>query len=132
MNSKNLSRRRFLAAASAGTIAAVTSGTAGTYAASTSGKLAIKGGKAVRTKPFQSWPIWDRSAEKGIISILRSGDWFRGRGETVTEFEKAYADILGARRCVCTVNGTNALLTALHALDVGVGDGDLCGGAGEG
>ncbi|MHC4435308.1 MAG: DegT/DnrJ/EryC1/StrS family aminotransferase, partial [Planctomycetota bacterium] len=121
MNSKNLSRRKFLAA-SAGTIAAVTSGTAGTYAASTSAKLAIKGGKAVRTKPFQSWPIWDRSAEKGIISILRSGDWFRGRGETVTKFEKAYADILGAKRCVCTVNGTNSLLTALHVLDVGVGD----------
>ncbi len=29
---------------------------------------------------------------------------------------------MGAKRCVCTVNGTNALLTALHVLDVGVGD----------
>jgi len=122
MNSKNLSRRNFLAAASAGTIAAVTSGTAGAYAGSKAGKLAIKGGKAVRTKPFQSWPIWDRSAEKGIISILRSGNWFRGRGETVTKFENAYAEMLGAKRCVCTVNGTNSLLTAMHALDVGVGD----------
>jgi len=122
MNSKNLSRRNFLAAASAGTIAAVTSGPAGAYAGSKAGKLAIKGGKAVRTKPFQSWPIWDRSAEKGIISILRSGNWFRGRGETVTKFENAYAEILGAKRCVCTVNGTNSLLTAMHALDVGVGD----------
>jgi len=124
MNSKNLSRRNFLAAASAGTIAAVTSGTAGAYAgrAKKAGKLAIKGGKAVRTKPFQSWPIWDRSAEKDIISILRSGNWFRGRGETVTNFEKAYAELLGAKRCVCTMNGTNALLTAMHVLDIGVGD----------
>ena len=123
MSSENLSRRNFLAA-SAGTIAAVTSGTIPSFArrGSNAGKLAIKGGKPVRTKPFQSWPIWDKSAEKDVISILRSGDWFRGRGETVTKFEKAYADLLGAKRCVCTVNGTNALLTALHALDVGVGD----------
>ncbi|MHC4510730.1 MAG: DegT/DnrJ/EryC1/StrS family aminotransferase [Planctomycetota bacterium] len=45
-----------------------------------------------------------------------------GQGNTVTEFEQAYAKILGAKRCVCTVNGTNSLLTALHALDIGVGD----------
>ena len=124
MDRKNFSRREFLATASAGAVAAAASGTVPAFArrAKTAGKLAIKGGKPVRTKSFQSWPIWDRSAEKDIISILRSGDWFRGRGETVTKFEKAYAELLGARRCVCTVNGTNALLTAMHALDVGVGD----------
>jgi perosamine synthetase len=122
MNSKNLSRRNFLAAASAGTIAAVTSGTAGAYSRSKAGKLAIKGGKAVRTKPFQSWPIWDRSAEKDVVDVLRSGKWYRGAGDVVTKFEKAYAELLGVKRCVCTVNGTNSLLTAMHALDVGVGD----------
>ncbi len=121
---ENLSRREFLATASTGAVAAVTSGAVPAYAKRSrkSGKLAIKGGKAVRTKPFQSWPIWDRSAEKDIISILRSGNWFRGRGETVTKFEKAYASLLGAKRCICTFNGTNALLTAMHVLDVGVGD----------
>ena len=123
MNRKNLSRRDFLAAASVG-VAAVTSGTAPAYAGrgASAGKLAIAGGKAVRTKPFSKWPIWDRSAEEHVISILRSGNWFRGSGNTVTQFEKAYAELLGAKRCVCTVNGTNSLLTALHALDVGVGD----------
>ena len=121
---QNLTRRKFLATASTGAVAAVASGAIPAYAGRSrkAGKLAIKGGKAVRTKPFQSWPIWDRSAEKDIISILRSGNWFRGRGETVTKFENAYAELLGAKRCVCTVNGTNSLLTALHALDVGVGD----------
>jgi len=124
MITENLTRRKFLATASTGAVAAVASGAIPAYAGRSrkSGKLAIKGGKAVRTKPFQSWPIWDKSAEKDVISILRSGNWFRGRGEKVTEFEKAYADLLGAKRCVCTVNGTNSLLTALHALDVGVGD----------
>jgi dTDP-4-amino-4,6-dideoxygalactose transaminase len=57
-----------------------------------------------------------------VLSILRSGNWFRGRGNTVSQFEEKYANLLGAKRCVCTVNGTNALLTALHLLDVGVGD----------
>jgi len=124
MNTKNFSRREFLATASAGAVAAAASGTVPVLAGrgKTAGKLAIKGGNAVRTKPFQKWPVWNKSAEKDIVSILRSGNWFRGRGETVTKFERAYADLLGARRCVCTMNGTNALLTAMHVLDVGVGD----------
>jgi dTDP-4-amino-4,6-dideoxygalactose transaminase len=123
MNKQNFSRREFLATASAGAVAAA-SGTVPAFAGhgKTAGKLAIKGGKAVRTKPFHKWPIWDKSAEKDVIAILRSGNWFRGRGDTVTEFEKAYADLLGVKRCICTVNGTNALLTAMHVLDVGVGD----------
>jgi len=124
MNRKNLSRREFLATASAGTIAAMAAGAMPAYAkrGKTASTLAIKGGKPVRAKAFHGWPVWDKSAEEHVLSILRSGNWYRGQGNTVTEFEKAYADILGAKRCVCTVNGTNALLTALHALDVGVGD----------
>ncbi len=119
MNSKNLTRRAFLAATT-GTIAAVVTSRAPVYA--NTGKLAINGGKPVRAKKWPAWPQWDRSAEEHVISILRSGNWYRGQGNTVTQFEKAYAELLGAKRCVCTVNGTNALLTALHALDVGVGD----------
>jgi hypothetical protein len=119
MTRKHVSRRDFMTSASAGTIAAITSGTASAYAqrGKKTGKLAIRGGRAVRTKPFQSWPIWDRSAEKDILAILRSGNWFRGSGETVTQFEKAYADLLGAKRCVCTVNGASrqAFLAALRA-----------------
>ena len=124
MNRKNLTRRRFLAAASTGAIAVAVSGRAPAYgnASKTAGKPAILGGKAIRTKPFHGWPVWDKSAEEHILSILRSGNWYRGRGETVTEFEKKYAELLGVKRCICTMNGTNALLTAMHVLDVGVGD----------
>jgi len=124
MYKKNLSRRQFLAAASTGTVAAFASGTVPAYGnvSKKAGRPAILGGKPVRTKPFPGWPVWDRSAEESVLSILRSGNWFRGRGETVSEFEKKYAALIGAKRCVCTVNGTNALLTALHVLDIGVGD----------
>jgi len=113
-----------MSAASAGTLAAIASRTVPAYGnvSRSAGKLAIHGGRPVRTKPWPSWPIWDESAEESVLSILRSGNWFRGRGQTVSEFEAKYAQLLGAKRCVCTVNGTNALLTALHVLDIGVGD----------
>jgi len=124
MNENDLTRRQFMAAASVGTIAAVASESIPASAnPSTKGsKLAINGGKPVRTKPWPSWPIWDESAEESVLSILRSGIWCRLGGKTVSEFEKKYAELMGAKRCVCTVNGSNALLTALHVLDIGVGD----------
>ena len=86
------------------------------------GKPAILGGSPIRTKAFPQWPVWDRDAEAHVLSILRSGNWFRGRGDTVAQFEKAYAKLLGAKRALCTVNGTNSLLTAMNVLDIGVGD----------
>ena len=124
MNGENVTRRQFLATASASTMAAVASVGIPAYARAgrKAGKLAILGGKPVRTKSFPGWPVWDRSAEESVLSILRSGNWFRGRGKTVSEFEAKYAELMGVKRCVCTVNGTNALLTALHVLDIGVGD----------
>jgi len=124
MNSESLTRRRFLAAASTGAIAAMATGRIPAYAnaSRTASKPAILGGQALRTKPFPGWPNWYKDAEEPILSILRSGKWYRGQGHTVTQFEKAYAELLGVKRCVCTMNGTNALLSAMHVLDVGVGD----------
>ncbi|MHC4308932.1 MAG: DegT/DnrJ/EryC1/StrS family aminotransferase, partial [Planctomycetota bacterium] len=124
MNKEDLNRRQFLNAASAASLAAAASTAIPAYGSVSkkAGKPAILGGKPVRTKSFPSWPVWDKSAEESVLSILRSGNWFRGRGNTVTKFEEKYAKLMGAKRCVCTVNGTNALLTALHVLDVGVGD----------
>ncbi len=124
MNKKNISRRDFLTIASTGTIIAATSGKVGAFIkpSKNAGKAAILGGEAIRKKPFPGWPVWDKSAEKHVISILRSGKWYRGGATTVMEFEKKYAKLMGVKRCVCTMNGTNALLTAMHVLDIGVGD----------
>jgi len=124
MNKNKVTRRQFVTAASAGTIAAVASRAIPAYGnlGKKASKLAINGGQPVRTKPWPSWPVWDKSAEESVVSILRSGIWCRLGGETVFEFEKKYAELMGVKRCVCTVNGTNALLTALHVLDIGVGD----------
>lgn len=124
MDKNNVTRRQFLNTASAGAIASLAAGPILAYgrAGTTTSKLATLGGKPVRTKPWPSWPVWDPSAEESVLAILRSGNWYRGRGNTVSQFEEKYAALMGAKRCVCTVNGTNALLTAIHVLDIGVGD----------
>ena len=123
MNENNLTRLQFIAAASAGSLAAVASRTIPAYGniSKKASKLAILGGQPVRTKSFPGWPIWDRNAdEKLLLSVLRSGVW--SRNKVVAEFEKKYARLMGAKRCIGTTNGTNALLTSLHCLDVGIGD----------
>ena len=96
MDKGEMSRRKFLGAAGVGAMAVVYEGKVGMSANITknASKPAILGGKAVRTKSFQSWPIWDPGAEEHVLSILRSGNWFRGRGNTVTQFEKAYAELM--------------------------------------
>ena len=124
MNKSHTTRRQFLAATSAGVLATVAGRTIPAYANAgrKAGKAALLGGQPVRAKPFPAWPVWDKSAEESVLGVLRSGHWYRGSGNTVSQFEEKYAALLGAKRCVCTVNGTNALLTALHVLDVGFGD----------
>jgi dTDP-4-amino-4,6-dideoxygalactose transaminase len=124
MNKKDLNRRQFLNAASAASLAAAASKAIPAYGnvSKKAGKPAILGGKPVRTKSFPSWPVWDKSAEESVIEILRSGTWCRLGGKVVSKFEEKYAKLMGVKRCVCTVNGTNALLTALHVLNIGVGD----------
>jgi len=59
MNTNDLTRRQFLAAASAGSFAAVASHAVPAYAnvSSKAGKLAILGGQPVRTKHFSHWPL---------------------------------------------------------------------------
>jgi dTDP-4-amino-4,6-dideoxygalactose transaminase len=54
--------------------------------------------------------------------VLRSGRWYRGSGEQVPQFEKAYAELLGAKRCLATASGTTALIVGMHVLDVDAGD----------
>ncbi|MFC2087788.1 DegT/DnrJ/EryC1/StrS family aminotransferase [Bacteroidota bacterium] len=85
--------------------------------------LAILGGKPVRdrAKKWPGWPVWNPDTdEEQVIKVLRSGIW--SRRDVVTEFETKWAEINGAKRCLTTVNGTNAMICALRNLDVGGGD----------
>ena len=124
MNTNSFSRREFIATASSGAVAAVATGGVPAFGNvnKSAGTLAILGGTPVRTKGWSEWPIWDRDAEEEILSVLRSGNWFRLRGTKVVEFEKKYAELMGAKRCLATASGTTALLVALHVLGVDAGD----------
>lgn len=89
--------------------------------ATVTGTPAILGGQKLRTKEWPQWPIWDPATdEELIIKVLRSGKW--SRSKVVSEFEKKYAELIGAKRCLAVVNGTNALIAALVQLGIGGGD----------
>jgi perosamine synthetase len=125
MKMKNFSRRKFIASASAGTAGALfayTSPVFGNPNYTPATELAIKGGSPLRTDGWLQWPVWDADAEEPVLSVLRSGDWYRARGTKVDEFEKAYAELIGAKRALATASGTTALETALHVLGVDAGD----------
>jgi perosamine synthetase len=82
---------------------------------------AILGGDRIRTKGWPGWPIWNpRTDEELLLKVMRSGVW--SRHDVVTEFEKKWAETLGAKHCLTTVNGTNALICAVRNLDIGAGD----------
>ncbi|TWB38554.1 UDP-4-amino-4,6-dideoxy-N-acetyl-beta-L-altrosamine transaminase [Nitrospirillum pindoramense] len=55
-----------------------------------------------------------------VAAVLR-GDWLT-QGPTVSRFEQAFADVVGARHAIACANGTAALHLACMALDLGPGD----------
>jgi dTDP-4-amino-4,6-dideoxygalactose transaminase len=127
-----VSRRRFLGTVAAGAAALAPRAAARAAGADRTpvaagtgngfGPPALLGGAPVRTAPFPSWPVADEREEQALTGVVRSGKWGRGVGDQVKAFERAYAELTGARHCLATANGSTALLTSLYALDVGAGD----------
>jgi len=123
MKKDKLTRRKFITSTSA--TAAATMLSAPLFARSVAGvssDLALKGGQPVRSADWLSWPVWDQEAEAPMMSLLRSGNWYRGDGNKCSTFEKNYAELIGAKRVIATASGTTALITALHTLGVDAGD----------
>ncbi|HWK07957.1 MAG TPA: DegT/DnrJ/EryC1/StrS family aminotransferase [Puia sp.] len=82
---------------------------------------AVLGGNPIRTKGWPEWPIWNKDTdEKIVIDDLRSGIW--SRASLVNQFEKEWAEVVGTKRCLSVVNGTNALIASLIQLGIGGGD----------
>ena len=127
MAKNNLTRRQFIAAASAGSLAGVVSGTIPSYANITknAGKLAILGGEPVRkNKSWPRWPYWDDGVVDSVVKTTKSRIWCRiqSKSGTVPTLEKKFASLMGARFCVATGSGTQALHTCVEALGIGPGD----------
>ncbi len=122
MAQRHISRRQAISTASAGVLGTMAIHPLTPFSFAKASKLALLGGEKVRTAPWPQWPVWDKSAEDGVLGMLRSGRWWRGGGEHVSEFEDEYARLMGAKRCLATASGTTALLVALHVLGVDAGD----------
>jgi dTDP-4-amino-4,6-dideoxygalactose transaminase len=118
-------RRGFIRTATAGSLSlswASSRRGAPTVLAADAGKPALLGGTPVHTGGWAKWPQWREAWEPKVLEVLRSGRWYRGSGQHLAAFETAYAQLLGARRCLATASGTTALMVSLHVLDVDAGD----------
>jgi perosamine synthetase len=121
----HLTRRGFMKFAAAGSAALSWLGARRAPAGFVSApdKPALLGGRPAHTGGWPKWPEWRESWEGEILKILRSGRWYRGGGAGhVPDFETAYANLLGARRCLATASGTTALITSLYVVGVDAGD----------
>jgi dTDP-4-amino-4,6-dideoxygalactose transaminase len=117
-----LPRRTFLKTVVSSASLLGAAGAPNVFAAATD-KPALLGGKPVRSSPFPGWPVFDEREERALTGTLRSGRWGRGGGGSqVGRFETAFAELMGARHCVATANGTSALFASLGGLGVGPGD----------
>jgi len=121
---ENLTRRGFIRTGAAGTAAlSWLSARRGPIVFAAGGdKPALLGGEPVHKSEWLPWPQWREAWEPKILEVYRSGKWFRGSGTNVTDFESAYAQLLGARKCLATASGTTALIVSLHVMGVDAGD----------
>jgi dTDP-4-amino-4,6-dideoxygalactose transaminase len=120
-----LTRRGFVrtAAVSSAALTWVSAGGAPMVFAAEADKPALLGGTPVHKGGWPKWPQWDESWEPKIVDVLRSGRWScSGGGGAVADFQTAYAELVGAKRCVATASGTTALIAAMHVMGVDAGD----------
>src|SRR3990167_7534815 len=57
---------------------------------------------------------------KGVSEVLASGSYILG--DVVEAFERSIQDYLGCPYVLAVANGTDAIILALKALNIGVGD----------
>lgn len=94
-------------------------------------KLALLGGKPVRTKLFAAYNTIGAEEKKAALKVLDSGvlsqyvgAWhadFLG-GPNVKQFEKNWAKAFGAGHAVTVNSNTSGLIAAMGAIGVGPGD----------
>lgn len=83
--------------------------------------LAVDGHAPVRKTMLPYGRQWlDEDDIAAVVEVLRS-DWLT-TGPKVAEFERAFADHVGAAEAVVVSSGTAALHAAIFALGIGVGD----------
>ena len=90
-------------------------------------QLALLGGEMSITAEASgifAWPIITERHEQAVLDVLRTR---KMSGIEITkEFEKKYAASLGRKYGLAYNNGTAAILGAMYALDIGLGDEVIC------
>ncbi len=84
-------------------------------------KLAIFGGKPVRTEPFPSWPRFSKTIKENLLNTMENDSWGVG-SDVLTRFEASFAKFQDAKYCLSTSSGTTALWVSLKAAGVQAGD----------
>ncbi len=94
-------------------------------------KLAILGGKKVRTKPFPFYRVIDQKEIKAVVKVLRSGilskylgAWhedFYG-GFNVRALEQEWAKYFKVKHAISVNSATSGLICAMGASGIGPGD----------
>ena len=72
------------------------------------------------TDPRQTYADLREATDRAVLDVLASGQY--ALGEQVSAFEAEVAEYLGTPHAIGVASGTEALLLALSALDVGPGD----------
>lgn len=121
MENNNLPRRKFLSNIAI-TGAGFVLGLPQIANASDNGKPALLGGPKAHPGGYSGWPLFDSTEEKAVMDVLKSGTWGRLGGNVVSNFEKAYSEMLGVKHTLGVSSGTSALTTILGAMDLGPGD----------
>ncbi len=94
-------------------------------------KLAINGGKKLRTKPFPAYNTIDEQEETAVLRVLRSGklstylgtwhDDFYG-GSEVRALEEEWADFFDVKHAISVNSATSGLYAAVGAIGIEPGD----------
>ena len=132
MKNKSLTRRTFVKKTSIGAAGAAlaTNGFISIYSnvLQDAEKPAILGGIPVRPNGSNlgvSWPVYDDTDVQMYLDAFKSKRWseYSNSGKELSvQFEKEFAELMGAGYCATTNSGTDALDTAQRALDIGPGD----------
>ncbi|MBI5821702.1 MAG: DegT/DnrJ/EryC1/StrS family aminotransferase [Verrucomicrobia bacterium] len=119
-----MNRRRFLetTAASSAALTWLSAHTGPNVFAADAAKPALLGGAPAHKGGWAAWPEWREEWEPKMLEVYRSRKWFRLSGPHVPEFEKAWAEMLGAKKALAVASGTTSLIVGLHVMDVGPGD----------
>lgn len=94
-------------------------------------KLAIKGGKPIRTKLFPAYNTIGEEEKTAVMKVLESGNlsqflgaWHKDfyGGPTVQQFEKNWSEIFGSKYSISVNSNTSGLFTAIGACGIAAGD----------